>query len=143
MPHDGMRAFELPGHRDVIRLVRNHELSGVGVSQGSAAKSYDPTAPGAVTIVDFDTRRGQVVRSFLALSGTIENCAGGYGWPGNRSWLSCEESTEGLDAGYQQKHGYVFEVPSSAHGLVAPTPIKAMGRFTHEAAERDARTGIV
>jgi secreted PhoX family phosphatase len=141
--HDGMRAFELPGHRDVIRLVRNHELSGVGVSQGSATRSYDPTAPGAVTIVDFDTRRGQVVRSFLALSGTIENCAGGYGGPGNRSWLSCEESTEGLDAGYQQKHGYVFEVPSSANGLVAPTPIKAMGRFSHEAAERDARTGIV
>jgi secreted PhoX family phosphatase len=141
--HDGMRAFSVPGKRDLIRLIRNHELAGVSQAQGPAHKSYDPTAPGAVTIVDFDTRKRKVVRSFLALSGTIENCAGGYGGRKNRSWLSCEESTEGLAEGYEQPHGYVFEVSSDTDGLVAPVPLKALGRFTHEAAERDERTGIV
>lgn len=141
--HDGMRAFNLPGYPHIVRLVRNHELSGVGESQGPAQKSYDPVAPGAVTVVDFDTRRRRVVRSFLALSGTIENCAGGYGGRGNRSWLSCEESTEGFGEGYSRKHGYVFEVPADTDGLVEPVPLQAMGRFVHEAAERDARTGAV
>jgi len=141
--HDGMRAFELPGRPGVIRLVRNHELGGVGKSVGPAHESYDPTAPGAVTVVDFDTRRRKMTNSFLALSGTIENCAGGYGGRNNRSWLSCEESTEGLAAGYAKEHGYVFEVPADTQGLVAPIPIKAMGRFTHEAAERDPVSGVV
>jgi secreted PhoX family phosphatase len=40
-------------------------------------------------------------------------------------------------------HGYVFEVPSAAMGLVAPAPLKAMGRFKHEAACIDPRTGVV
>lgn len=141
--HDGMRAFSLPGKSHIVRLVRNHELSGVSESHGPARKSYDPTGPGAVTIVDFDTRRREVVRSFLALSGTIENCAGGFGGRGNRSWLSCEETTEGPGEGYRKNHGYVFEVPADSDGLVTPVPLKAMGRFVHEAAERDARTGIV
>lgn len=141
--HDGMRAFSVPGKPHWVRLVRNHELSGVSACQGPAGESYDAVAPGAVTIVDFDTRKRRVIRSFLALSGTIENCAGGYGGSGNRSWLSCEESTEGIGAGYQQKHGYVFEVPSDTDGLVPALPIKAMGRFTHEAAERDSDTGII
>lgn len=141
--HDGMRAFSVDGMPHVVRLVRNHELAGVSGAKGPAHLSYDSSAPGAVTIVDFDTRRRRVIRSFLALSGTIENCAGGFGGRGNRSWLSCEESTEGLAAGYQRKHGYVFEVPADSKGLVTPVPLKAMGRFTHEAAERDERTGIV
>jgi secreted PhoX family phosphatase len=141
--HDGMRSFSVAGRPDLVRLVRNHELAGVGRAQGPARKSYDQTAPGAVTIVDFDTRKQQVVRSFLALSGTIENCSGGLGGRKNRSWLSCEESTEGLAEGYEMPHGYVFEVSADTDGLVTPVPLKAMGRFTHEAAERDERSGIV
>ncbi len=42
-----------------------------------------------------------------------------------------------------QKHGYVFEVSSRATGLTAATPIKAMGRFEHEACAVHAATGIV
>ncbi len=141
--HDGMRAYSLPGEPHIIRLLRNHELGGVSAAQGPAAMSYDPTGPGAVTVVDFDTKRRKMVRSFLALSGTIENCAGGYGGRQNRSWLSCEETTEGLLEGYERPHGYVFEVPSDTEGLVTPVPLKAMGRFTHEAAERDPLTGII
>lgn len=141
--HDGMRSFTVPGKPTLVRLVRNHELGGVGQAVGNKRKSYDPTGPGAVTIVDYDTKSQRVVRSFLALSGTIENCSGGYGGRKNRSWLSCEESTEGLLEGYEKPHGYLFEVSADADGPITPRPLKAMGRFTHEAAERDPATGIV
>ncbi len=40
-------------------------------------------------------------------------------------------------------HGYVFEVPAAAEGLVEPVPITAMGRFEHEAAAVHERTGII
>ena len=40
-------------------------------------------------------------------------------------------------------HGWVFEVPSTARELIAPRPLTAMGRFNHEAAAVDPRTGIV
>jgi secreted PhoX family phosphatase len=43
----------------------------------------------------------------------------------------------------EKHHGYVFEVPASATGLVEPRPIKAMGKFEHEAAAVHATTGIV
>lgn len=141
--HDGMRSFAVPGKPNLVRLVRNHELAGVSKSQAPAHQSYDATAPGAVTVVDYDTRANKVVRSFLALSGTIENCSGGLGGSNNRSWLSCEESTAGELEGYEKPHGYVFEVSADTDGLVAPVPLKAMGRFVHEAAERDEATGIV
>lgn len=141
--HDGMRSFSVPGKPNLVRLVRNHELGGVGKALGPAAKSYDPTGTGGVTVVDYDTKTQKVVRSFLALSGTIENCSGGYGGRKNRSWLSCEESTEGLLEGYEKPHGYVFEVSADSDGLVTPVPLKALGRFVHEAAERDDETGIV
>jgi secreted PhoX family phosphatase len=50
-----------------------------------------------------------------------------------------------LNAGvYRDKmHGYVFEVPAQATGLVKAEPIKAMGKFEHEAAAVDPATGIV
>ena len=43
----------------------------------------------------------------------------------------------------EQRHGYVFEVSASATGLVEPVPIKAMGRFEHEACAVHEATGIV
>lgn len=39
-------------------------------------------------------------------------------------------------------HGYIFEVPAKHRGLVTPVPLKEMGRFNHEAACIDPRTGI-
>ena len=39
-------------------------------------------------------------------------------------------------------HGYNFEVDPKK-GLVKAEPIKAMGRFNHEAIAVDSRTGIV
>src|SRR5262249_35870055 len=56
-----------------------------------------------------------------------------------RSWLTCEETTTTLGLA----HGYIFEVPSKANAAVAATPLKAMGRFTHEAVAVDPRTSYV
>jgi secreted PhoX family phosphatase len=44
----------------------------------------------------------------------------------------------------EKNHGYVFEVPASATpALAPPIPLTALGRFYHEAAAVDPRTGIV
>lgn len=40
-------------------------------------------------------------------------------------------------------HGYIFEVPANADSLIEAKPLKAMGRFNHEAACVDPKTGIV
>jgi secreted PhoX family phosphatase len=69
------------------------------------------------------------------------NCAGGA-TPGG-SWLTCEESTEGVTQGWGKPHGYVFEVPAYRNRQVSAVPLKAMGRFVHEAVAVDPRTGIV
>ncbi len=45
--------------------------------------------------------------------------------------------------GLSQSHGYIFEVPASAKGLIKPEPLYDMGRFNHEAAAIDPQTGIV
>ena len=78
----------------------------------------------------------------LTLAGTSTNCCGGPTPWG--SWLSCEETLETpADADVTKPHGWVFEVPATATGLVDPVPLKAMGRFDHEAVCVDPRTGIV
>src|SRR5690606_6724960 len=45
--------------------------------------------------------------------------------------------------GSAKDHGWVFEVPSAATGLVKAEPLKALGRFQHEATAIDPRTGVV
>jgi uncharacterized protein len=129
--HDGMAAFRDSGR---IRLVRNHEVRGAGTPFGPLARAYDPSAPGGTTTLIFDPRTPGHVVSFASLSGTSTNCAGGATpW---RSWLTCEETTAPLGAA----HGYIFEVPAKANAAVQATPLKAMGRFVHEAVAIDPRT---
>jgi hypothetical protein len=46
-------------------------------------------------------------------------------------------------SGFAENHGYCFEIPSAADGPVVPVPLKAMGRFVHEAIAVEPATGIV
>ena len=43
----------------------------------------------------------------------------------------------------EKRHGYVFEVPANEEGLVEPVPLRAMGRFEHEACAVHEPTGII
>jgi secreted PhoX family phosphatase len=128
--HDGMAAFKAHGHR--VRLVRNHER---GTGAPFSGIFYDGQAAGGTTTLEFDTRRGTLVAAYDSLSGTLRNCAGGpTPW---ESWLTCEETTQFTTV----PHGYVFDVPADGDG--DPTPVREMGRFSHEAVAIDPVTGYI
>lgn len=135
--HDGMAAFA--GRDGLIHLVRNHEIEVRPAFD--ARRCYDPGAGGGTTTLDIDAATGGVVRSVVSLSGTMRNCAGGPTPWG--SWLTCEESVLGPadDPALRESHGYVFEVPAA--GDTTAQPLKALGRFVHEAVAVDPGSGIV
>jgi uncharacterized protein len=147
--HDGMACFPVPGRPDRVRLVRNHEVSSEpygdhGVFADDPA--YDPVdSSGGCTIVEFDVRLGEEVATWPALAGTVSNCAGGVTPWG--TWLTCEETTalpgSGDTGGRTKAHGYVFEVAPRRSQASSAQPLRDMGRFSHEAAAIDPRTGFV
>ncbi|RJE72769.1 alkaline phosphatase PhoX [Reichenbachiella sp. MSK19-1] len=152
---DGMAAFDLDGK---VVLIRNHENSPNPIEFGPFGKDlelfdllhkeqfYDhgfgknPSLGGTTTVV-FDEEKQEVEKQFLSLIGTNRNCAGGP-TPWN-TWITCEEDTTPQGEENEQSHGYNFEIPVSGTGLIVPKPIKAMGRFNHEAVAVDPSTGIV
>jgi len=136
---DGMAAF--PGRGGTTVLIRNHENRSrpgeipVVVPRG---KRYDqdPNTRGGNTKLVLDGRR--LVESFAVLGGTHTNCAGGV-TPWN-TWITSEEifvygsaAEPGEQPGSGVPHGYNFEVPADATRPVEPVPIRAAGRFSHEA----------
>lgn len=149
---DGMWTFKAGNE---LRIVRNHEVANLSVpvpgSAISAVNAYDEAAGGGTTTLVIDPKTRTIARDFVSLSGTLINCSGGPTPWG--SWISCEETTLGktvrtsMDGrktgGFEKPHGYCFEVPAALNGPVMPVPLKAMGRFTHEALSVDKNTGVV
>lgn len=139
--HDGMAAFQVGTE---LRLVRNHEVTNNerGIP-GSAIgpNPYDASAGGGTTTLIIDPHTRECVKDFVSLSGTLVNCAGGPTPWG--SWISCEETVRGRSNGFEESHGYCFEVSAAADGPVTATPLKAMGRFKHEAVAVDPATRTI
>jgi uncharacterized protein len=134
---DGMGAFEVGGF---IRLVRNHEVPNPGRALGRGIP-YDAAGAGGTTTLIVDPVTRGLVRDFVSLSGTVNNCSGGVTPWG--SWISCEETFVGPEDGFDESHGYCFEIPAAADMPVDAPPLHQMGRFAHEAIAVDPRTGIV
>jgi secreted PhoX family phosphatase len=135
---DGMAAFAVGSE---LRLVCNHEIRDVTQPLVPGPANYDALASGGTTTIVVDPLSRLPSRRFVSLSGTSTNCNGGPTPWG--SWISCEETTRGLGAGFTRPHGYCFEIPASANGVVPAVPLPHLGRFFHEAAAVDPRTGVV
>ncbi len=143
---DGMGAFPLANGN--LRLIRNHELVDAAVrARPIGTPAYDGRGAGGTSSLEVRiggsgaNRTVELVDEYVSLAGTRVNCAGGATPWG--SWLSCEEDTMGPGQGFERAHGYVFEVPMEATGPTLPIPLRAMGRFKHEAVAVDPSTGIV
>ncbi len=119
------------GSRRLV-LVRNHEGGGGVPYVASPGITYEQDASGGTTNIVFDPKNGKWVESWSSLAGTWRNCAGAVTPWG--TWITCEE-VDGL-----ANHGWSFEVGAEKGN---PTPLKAMGRFSHEAGMVDPRTGYV
>src|SRR5689334_7777026 len=122
-------------------LVNNHEVGGSEQFPVPriAGFTYDPAAGGGTTNIEVD-KDGNRIREYVSLAGTHNNCAGGRS-PWN-TWLTCEEA-ESL-TGQTKPHGYVFEVdPYDQDANRDPKPIKALGRYAHEALVIDPDRGTI
>ena len=140
---DGTANFpRRPGTGSV--LINNHEVGGGEENPVPpiAGFTYDPMAGGGTTNIEVD-KDGNRIREYVSIAGTHNNCAGGVTpWD---TWLTCEETeakagSRGYFGTLTKDHGYVFEVhPYDQSMNMDPQPIKALGRYAHEAVVVDPR----
>ncbi len=129
--HDGMAAFS-DGHGYL--LIQNHEIgsnNALGVPQVKGTV-YDEGvgSAGGCTVISVD-RNGKNKGEWVGISGTLTNCAGGPTPWG--TWMTCEETENKANGTTRLKdHGYVFEVWGDGK-TANPVPLKALGRYAHEA----------
>ena len=155
---DGMATF--PGKDGRVILVMNHEID-ISAKDDDGAfdrdhrlltpqiqdQLYDagvknPMLGGTTTHI-YNPATGQIEAEYLSLGGTERNCAGGSTPWG--TWITCEETDNILTGGaWTQDHGYNFEVQATEKvELQKAIPLKAMGRFRHEAVAVDPVTSHV
>jgi uncharacterized protein len=137
--HDGMAVVGWRGA--TLALVRNHENSADDEPRAFVeGGTYNPNEAGGTSNLYFNLGSGRFTSSYTSLGGTIRNCAGGpTPW---QSWVSCEETFHAWGSredGFN--HGYVFDVPG--FGKSNGQPIRAAGRFSHEAVAVDPFTGVM
>jgi secreted PhoX family phosphatase len=136
---DGTASF--PRRHGGTVLVNNHELDGSEAFPVPHVDGlvYDPAAKGGTTTIEVDGH-GRRIRQYVSLAGTSTNCAGGRSPWG--TWLTCEETEN--QPGQTKPHGYVFEVdPHDQRANRDPKPIKALGRYAHEALVVDPHDGTI
>lgn len=157
---DGMASFK--GKNGRIILVRNHEIGRFKTLEKlidknpmqknknfikkfssymyDKGKNNNPCGGGTTTII-YNPKTQKVETEYLSLAGTLVNCGGGI-TPWN-TWISCEETVDVKGNNLTKNHGYNFEViPSENIKLNVAKPLKAMGRFRHEAMAIDPQTSI-
>jgi hypothetical protein len=154
---DGMGAFT--GSKGKVILIRNHENKADDLIESPFGENYKllkkikkekffdygfgkaPHLGGTSTSI-YNEVTQKVESVFMSLLGTSRNCAGGMTPWG--SWITCEEHFLNTDEQNEDAHGYNFEVPATEKIKIKfPIPLRAMGKFNHEAVCVDPRTGIV
>ena len=116
----------------LLVLCRNHEGAEGAAFLMRPDITYDAkNGAGGNSNLIFDATNGRWLAAYSTLAGLVRPCAGGV-TPWN-TWVTCEETA--VDG-----HGWTFEV-GTFNGN--PAPIRAMGRFSHEALMVDPRTGYV
>jgi secreted PhoX family phosphatase len=126
------------GPRGTLVLMRNHENPlgvvpyGPSLDGSLPAGAFDALGMGGVSRVVLDGASLEKVSGNLVLAGTVLNCAGG---PSPWGWLSCEETV-------QPGHGWVFACPTDAERAIEARPIRAYGRFRHEAVAVDPESCV-
>ena len=150
---DAMGAFPdvgkgVTGRGDRTILIRNHEnRERPGEIPVTVPDPYDPATIGGCTKLVVERRKlgrdpatdqqlyeYQVVDKFNIIGGTSTNCAGGE--VPFKKWITCEEVVKGPtnpNSTSTQQHGYNFEVDAMSDRPVEAVPIRAAGRFVHEA----------
>ena len=149
---DGMSAFS-GRSRGEVRLVRNSEdrnLPGEGSVGGDPAAKYDPQGGGGTTTLVYDEHRRELVVRLHQPQRHDRELR-------RRARLRAAQldHRRGVDRRarsrrrrrdvFPERHGYLFEVPLSRGPgeLEKGEPIRAAGRFSHEAVAVDQRHGIV